>query len=87
MKLNQKEIKLLASKGYEPLDAQWCYAKVGKNISIQQSQKKDFYVHFTTAPYQRGKNFEAGSGVCVRYFKTIEEVFKTIDILEKYQIG
>ena len=86
LKLNTKDIKLLASKGYEYLDVKWCYAKVGKNISIMQSQKKDFYIHFTKETYQRGNPFDANCGVCVRYFKTMEEVFKTIDLLEKYQI-
>lgn len=51
-----------------------------------QSQKKDFYIHFTKEIYQRGNPFDANCGVCVRYFKTMEEVFKTIDLLEKYQI-
>lgn len=86
MELNKKDIRLIVSKGYEYLDSKWCYAKVGKNISIMQSEKKDFYIHFTKEKYQRGKTFEANEGVCVRYFKTMEEVFKMLDILEKYQI-
>ena len=87
MKLNQKEQLLLEERGYEYLDGQWCYAKVGKNIAIKQSEKNNFYVEFTKDQYSRGKNFDAGSGVTVTYFKTIEEVFKIIDILEKYAIS
>lgn len=85
MKLKKKQIKLLESKGYEEVSACYCYAKSGKNISIHQAQDKNFYVHFTKESYTRGNKFEA-TGICLRYFKTLKELFSIVDLLEKYKI-
>lgn len=86
MNLSEKDNKLILLKGYEYLDSKYCYAKVGKNISIMQSQKKEFYLYLTKIAYKRGVNFDATNGTCIRYFKTIKEVFEIISILEKYQV-
>lgn len=86
MSLTEKQKQSLHKLGYEYLPSRYCWAKPGENIAIHQSSKKDFYIHVTKKPYNRGEEFTA-EGVCFRYFKTIEVLAKFLDSIKNLQVG
>lgn len=84
--LTEDQKSILALNGYEYLDGRHCYAKVGDNVAIQQSQNNSFYIYITREKYRRGISYDP-DGVFIGYFETLQELFKIVTVLSKYNIN
>jgi len=84
-KLTDDQRSYLALNGYEYLDGKYCYAKVGGNIAIQQSQDSKFYMTITKGSYVRGLHYNI-DGVFIGYFDDLQELLSVAILLSKYKI-